>query len=207
MIDLSQNTTQRQNPGTPSPAADASGPAQAPANSRAGAPDGVAPAVPTARSRSTSWAAYAACAWCIVFAAMSGYWAAGGTLGTDTISGEIKQLPGIVALLWVICVVKLIGGLIALALARPWARALPRRLLLTVAWAAGVGMTLYGGIPLIVNALMLAGLLHVPGPVDWTAIRWHTLLWDPWWLLGGVLFSAAAWSYQRCSRPRRGHGS
>lgn len=204
MIDLSQNTTQRQNPGTPPPAVDANRPAQALSSSRAGTPDGAALAVPTAPSHSTAWAAYAACIWCIAFAAMSGYWAAGGTLGADTIGGEIKRLPGIVALLWAVCVVKIIGGLVALALARPWARALPRRLLLSIAWAAGVGMIVYGGIPLIVNALMLAGILHVPGPVDWTAIRWHTLLWDPWWLLGGLLFSAAAWSYQRRSRPQRG---
>lgn len=150
-----------------------------------------------ARPWSTDWAAYAAGAWALVFAAMSVYWAAGGTVGANTLSGAIKRLPGIVALLWGVAAVKALGGLFALALVRPWGRVIPCWLLRTGAWVAGVGLTLYGGLPLVVNGLMLAGALNVPGPVDWTAIRWHVVLWDPWFVVGGVLFVAAARSYQR----------
>jgi len=157
-----------------------------------------------ARPRATGWPAYAAGAWAFVFAAMSLYWAAGGLAGLDTQGHAIKQAaiqrtPGFVALLWATGAAKLLGGLLALALARLWGRA--RRPLLALAWAGGVGMAAYGGIPLVVNGLMLAGILRVAGPVDWTAIRWHFVLWDPWWLLGGILFGAAAWS----ARPSR-HG-
>ncbi len=157
-----------------------------------------------ARTQSTDWAAYAACAWALIFAAVSFYWAAGGTVGADTVGGVITRLPGIVALLWVTAALKVLGGLLALALVRPWGRVLPRWLLLTLSWAGGVGLIAYGAIPLVVNGLMVAGVLHVPGPVDWTVMRWHVFLWDPWWLLGGLLFVAAAWSYQHQARlPRR----
>ncbi len=133
---------------------------------------GARPIVParassTARPWSPDGAAYAACAWAVVFAAASFYWAAGGTVGEDTVGGVITRLPGIVALLWVTGALKVIGALLALALVRPWGRVLPRWLLLTLSWAGGVGLTAYGAIPLVVNGLMVAGVLHVPGPVDW----------------------------------------
>ena len=67
----------------------------------------------TARPWSTDGAAYAACAWAVVFAAASFYWAAGGTAGADTIGGVITRLPGIVALLWVTGALKVIGALLS----------------------------------------------------------------------------------------------
>ncbi len=41
-------------------------------------------AVSPATARSAVWAGYAACAWAFVFAALSFYWAAGGTAGVNT---------------------------------------------------------------------------------------------------------------------------
>ncbi len=167
-----------------------------------------------ARPRRAVWAAYAACAWSFAFAALSFYWAAGGTAGVETLGHALKEAalasrpdPHLVPLLWATGAVKVLGALCALALVRPWGQALPRRLLLIPAWLAGAGMVAYGGIPLVVNGLMLAGLLVIPGSVDWTAIRWHVVLWDPWWLLGGVLFVVAARSDQRRSRPQPVEGA
>lgn len=163
-----------------------------------------------AHAPATAWAAYGACAWAVAFAAMSFYWAAAmslswpaeGILGIETQGHAIKELalaprhdPKFVALLWGTGVVKVIAAL--LALVRPWGQALPRPLLLAAAWTAGVGMTAYGGIPFVVNGLMLAGVLNVPGSVDWTAIRWHFVLWDPWFTVGGILFALAARQYRR----------
>lgn len=31
--------------------------------------------------------------------------------------------------------------------------------------------------------------------VDWYALRWHLLLWDPWFLVWGLLLGAAALEY------------
>jgi hypothetical protein len=63
-------------------------------------------------------------------------------------------------------------------------------------------MLLYGAANLAVRAAMAAGLLATPGSMHSDAARWHLLLWDPWWVLGGVLFVLAAWS----SRRRGSHG-
>jgi hypothetical protein len=106
---------------------------------------------PTTRSRPTAWAAYAACALALLSAVPSFYWAAGGTIGLDTVGGAIEDLahardPAGVALGIGAGVLKVAGGLLALALVPPWGQLVPRRLLLGVAWAAGVVLTAYGGL-------------------------------------------------------------
>src|ERR1700743_1686026 len=86
--------------------------------------------------------AYAACGWSFLFALLSFYWALGGMAGVETISPQIIQLalahdPLIIAALWATAIVKVISGIVVLALVQPWGRKVPRWLLLLLAWGAG----------------------------------------------------------------------
>jgi hypothetical protein len=162
---------------------------------------------PTTRSRPTAWAAYAACALALLSAVPSFYWALGGTAGLDTVGGAIEELgrsrdPAGVALGIGAGVLKVAGGLLALALVRPWGRAIPRRLLLGVAWAASVALTAYGGLLVAVGALVLTGFMSPAGPVDRTALGWHVVLWDLWFLVWGLVLGVAAWHYGRQCHDR-----
>jgi hypothetical protein len=135
------------------------------------------------------------------------YWALGGTAGLATVGGTIEQLgrahdPAGVALGAGAGLLKVAGGLLALALARPWGRAVPRRLLLGAAWAASTVLTAYGGLLVVVGALVLTGVINPSGPVDRTALRWHVMVWDLWFLVWGLLLAVAAWHDGRRSRDR-----
>jgi hypothetical protein len=44
---------------------------------------------------------------------------------------------------------------------------------------------------------MEAGVRSIPAALGREPLRWHLVLWDPWWLLGGILFAGAAWQYTR----------
>lgn len=150
------------------------------------------------------WPGYAACAWALLFAVMSFYWAAGGTAGAETLGEAITgpalaRDPGFVALLWVTGVLKALGGLVALALVQPWDHAAPRWVLLTAAWAGGALAALYGGASMIQHGLMVASVIPIPTGLGATAARWHLFFWDPWWLTGGLLFLVAGWYYFRRS--------
>ena len=147
-------------------------------------------------------AAYLACAWALAFAAVSAYWALGGEVGGETIAADVEAVPlaNEPAVVWGTAGAKALAGLLALALVRPWGRALPRRALLAAAWAAGALLTLYGAANAVDHGRMVAGTRATPEILGERAARWHLLLWDPVWLLGGLLFLAAAWSYQRRSR-------
>lgn len=162
--------------------------------------DNMAQGAPSKRSQRSTWAGYAACAWALVFAAISLYWAAGGTAGGDTIGPALMRLafardPEFIAVLWLTGALKVLAGVLALALVQSWGRLIPRWMLLIAAWGAGVLLVLYGCANAIQHGLMVTGIIGTPAGLGETAARWHLALWDPWWLIGGILFIAAAWNY------------
>lgn len=148
-----------------------------------------------------TWAGRAAFAWAAIFALMSLYWAAGGQVGGNTIGVEIDRLgrerdPSLVAQLWAAFALKALIAMLALALLRPWRQRLPRRLLLVLAAATGAGVTLYAVANLIQHALMATGAISTHETLGTYALPWHIALWDPFWLVGGLLFLAATRALQ-----------
>lgn len=157
------------------------------------------------RAWSPAWAGYMACAWMFVFAAMSFYWALGGTTGLNTVSlgQELAGKSWFIMVLWLTGFLKVIGGLLALALVRSWERWIPRWLLLIAAWGVGAVLLLHGGDFIVQGALTETGIISFSGPATWTSAHWQTFVWGPWWLLGGLVFCLAAWNYQLRSRDRQ----
>ena len=148
-------------------------------------------------ARPTIQLASAACAWALAFGAVSFFWAAGGQLGAATLGVRLEQLgaerdPGFVALLWATGALKVLGGLLALALVRRWGQALPRRALLVAIWSIGALITLYGCANLVQHVLMASGAISTPAGLGSDALPWHLALWDPVWVIGGLLFLGAA---------------
>jgi len=145
-------------------------------------------------------AAYAAAAWAFVFAAMSIYWALGGRWSLSTQALAIRDQvddPQFVLVLWLTGFLKIVAGLIALALVRPVGRRVSRRPLLIAGWAAAGILLLYGGLNWVQAVLWESGLQDIPASVGATAARWKLIFWDPFWLLGGVLFLLGVRQFQR----------
>lgn len=103
--------------------------------------------------------------------------------------------------LWADGIAKTLLGLLALALVQFWGKAFPSRFLFTSSWVIGFLMAAYGAIQLAVTGvstlLMRTGVIGVSLSVDWVGIVGHLAIWDPYWLVGGVLFILAARSYRR----------
>ncbi|MBA8823334.1 hypothetical protein FHX42_000663 [Saccharopolyspora lacisalsi] len=147
--------------------------------------------------------AYGTALLALLHAAPSAYWALGGTGLLPTVGGrpEVFARSGgtaSVALLAALAVLKLAGCLVALALVRARSRCLPWWLLSGVALAGGLVLTLYGGVLTLVGAIALFGAFGPP--TDVTALYWHVLLWDPWFLLWGALLTIAALRRFRLAR-------
>src|SRR5262245_61589865 len=68
---------------------------------------------------------------------------------------------------------------------------------LLAGWGASALFLVYGAANLVQDGLIVLGAIPVPVGLGAAAARWRLFLWDPWWLLGGVLFALAAWSYRR----------
>ncbi|MFI6512481.1 DUF3995 domain-containing protein [Streptosporangium sp. NPDC050855] len=155
------------------------------------------------------WPGYAAAVWGFVFAVPSFYWAMGGTAGVEsTISPQLVELarrqdPGMLAVLWVTGVLKVVGGMLGLALARrrPWGPGM-NRLLQLMAWGAGVLLAWHGAQFIVQGLLVQAGLVEIP-PAALPILRWYTYLWGPWFVAGGVAFMLAARAHLRTVADRR----
>jgi hypothetical protein len=92
---------------------------------------------------------------------------------------------------------KVAGGLLALALVRPWERVVRRGWLLIGSAGASVLLVVYGGLNVLLGALLLSGVIHPAGSVDRTALRWHVGVWDLWFLVWGILLALATVGYWR----------
>jgi Protein of unknown function (DUF3995) len=127
-------------------------------------------------------------------AAVTAYWLLGGTLGLDTVGGEIEKQArersaATLAVLAFTLVAKLAAGGLALALADPRTRG--KRFLITLGLVGGAGLALYGGVLVIVGGFALAGALDSTGRDDY-ALRWHVFFWDLWFFIWGVALLLAA---------------
>jgi hypothetical protein len=150
--------------------------------------------------------AYAACACAFVFAAVSFYWGLGGTFALDRVGREAVELsasgnvPTYIAL-WLVGVLKVGGGLLALAMVQPWgARRFPRWALLSAGWGTSGLLVLYGGVQIGVQLLVAAGTISTPADMDWRGFYGHLYLWNPWFVVWGVLLGIATFSYTRRTR-------
>src|SRR5260370_523368 len=94
------------------------------------------------------------------------------------------------------------GGLGGVGMVRRWGQGLPRRALCMAGLAGSALLILYGAAEVTGEALAETGAIRPSAP-DWTALRWHLALWDPWFLVWGLLLAAATWGHRRSSRRAR----
>jgi hypothetical protein len=155
-----------------------------------------------ATARAANWAFY----WTLAFIALHGYWYLGGRVG---LGDQADPLPGAPSSPgdWIFSVV--VGGMFAAglvvprALARPWGRRLPRRLLVWSMWIGCAVLVARGGSGLLDDALRFTGLadggltgltnedvLGSAHPSTNTIVS--TVAIDSIFLLGGLLFGHAA---------------
>jgi hypothetical protein len=147
-------------------------------------------------------AAYAATVFATGFAAVSLYWALGGTAGLSTLGGSLEHTArsrSALAVLgaWSAVGAKAAGAALALSLVRPWGGRIPQRWRLRASTGVSAVLIAYGGIQMAGEALVELGVLRPSGNVNWTALRWHLALWDPWFLLWGLSLAYATWTIAR----------
>lgn len=155
------------------------------------------------RNRAHTRAAGVAAAWSafavgLLYAAVSLYWALGGSWLLDTVGASLTQAGRSASALVVIAVWFAVGlKVIASVLPLPAVAAIApgslrwRRLLRSLAWVEAVILTFYGLALTAVGLLVQAGLIGTPATADHRALAWHAYLWDPWFLVWGVLVTAA----------------
>jgi hypothetical protein len=144
--------------------------------------------------------ALAAAALMAASAAISAYWAAGGTALLDTVGGSIARWArqGGVAVqlgMALVVLVKLVAAWLPVAAVRPC-----RRSVRWLAWLEAAILIGYGGTLRAAGVAVQAGLVAAGHDADRKALAWHAYLWDPWFLVAGLLVFAALRA-GRAARP------
>lgn len=151
----------------------------------------------------------------LAYAAVSVSWGLGNTWALDTVGGALAREgsagnPLLITVVWVSVALKLVAAGLGLAVvlpARPSGRLLVRRVtvgraLLVTTWVAATVLTLYGGVLTLGGLLVQADVIHADATADHRALAWHTRLWDPWFLLWGLLLGTALTRHRRASPQR-----
>lgn len=142
--------------------------------------------------------ACAAAALGALYAAVSAYWGAGGTALLDTIGGTLERegrarSAGLLVVVWITVALKLAAAGIGLvAVSRPrWMSPRWSGVARRLAWLVAVVLVLYGGVLTSIGLLVQADVVHASAHADHRALRWHAFLWDPWFLVWGLLLATA----------------
>lgn len=96
----------------------------------------------------------------------------------------------------VVATVKLVVAVVPVLATRGVVR-LPRRLWRPLAWLAATVLTAYGALNCVVAWLVLSGALNPAGGYDRDAMIGHGYLWDPLFLVWGLLLGASLFTSRR----------
>ncbi|MHB1789022.1 MAG: DUF3995 domain-containing protein [Acidimicrobiales bacterium] len=147
----------------------------------------------------TSAASWAALGVGLAYAAISAYWATGGTWLLDTVGGAFERLghsagPAVLVGLWAVVLAKTVAAGLPVAVNRGLGRPSLRGVLRRLAWLTGWVLAAYGLVLTVPGLAIQAGLLHAGTHADRRALAWHAYLWDPWFLVWGLLVIAALYA-------------
>lgn len=139
------------------------------------------------------WAAYAAAIWALIFALFHIIWAFGWYVGLNAEEARVAfARPVLYAYDVVVAGMCLVAVPVALAIAQPWGRRVPRRLVGFFVWT-GTGLLVLRSVASIIQVLYLAVAGQFP--------RGGLGLWEPWFYLGAILWSLVTWRFWRAREP------
>jgi hypothetical protein len=159
--------------------------------------------------RGARWVSYAAVLWCLLFGGLHLYWAVGGTVGFAAMSMPPNKILALnrdslyIGITWGVVLACAFGIFLALASIQNWGRRIPKWLLLIPLWIACIISLVRGIGTMTQTALIIAGVFPFEPLVGPEAIAWYryllidSIFYSPWFICGGILFGATAWSARR----------
>lgn len=137
----------------------------------------------------------------MLFTAVHLYWALGGQHGLASSAGAQlaaqRPLWFVAVGLWGVAVALLTGAGFSIGLTRWRCRGRMRRVIAALGWLGG-GLLLVRG--LLLEVVLATGSGGVPDAVDAAETHWSLVLWNPWFMLGGVLVLIATYQFTRVPR-------
>lgn len=139
-------------------------------------------------TRAASLAGYAVALWSLLYLVPHLVWALGVRAGFTALHPSIATLPQWRTINWVASAILGVAALLGLALRRRAPSAAMHRASLTVAWFGSCIATAHG---LVGIGMRIATVSSWPQPVVPAWLYWDLLVFEPWFLIEGVLLAVA----------------
>jgi hypothetical protein len=150
---------------------------------------------------------YAVFIWSIAYMLPHLYWALGGTLGLSLLKPSVLELPQWEMINWVASVFLTAAGFLGLAFIYLRKRNFLSGLLLAVTLAGCSLATSHGIYGISNRILQMAGVAELEaGPFNMNEhayVVWDLALFEPWFLIEGILLGFVGWSYLNQPRHRQ----
>lgn len=147
----------------------------------------------SARIHLRGWWGYLACLWASLFGGLHFYWALGGDWGLSVSAGDRlaaeRPIWFVVTGLWGVGALCLVGGLLGWALARWRLHGVPGLVVRCLGWGVAALLLIRA---VGVEFLLLSNATHVDTSISAGQRFWTLVLWNPWFVVGGVAFGCAA---------------
>ncbi|MFJ1544212.1 DUF3995 domain-containing protein [Streptomyces sp. NPDC088246] len=136
---------------------------------------------------------YVACLWALIFAASHFYWAVGGDVGLSVSAGRqlanARPLWFVLLGLWGVGTLCLVGALLAWLLAQSHPQGAARRILTWLGWGVSFILLTRG---ITIEFLLLTDVTQLDSSVSAGQRFWTLVLWNPWFIAGGLAFGMSA---------------
>ncbi|MGG2464158.1 DUF3995 domain-containing protein [Streptomyces sp. RGM 3693] len=143
-------------------------------------------------------------AWAVAFGMLHFYWALGGSWGLSVSAGPLaEERPGwfVAVGLWGVGTLCLAGGVLGWLLTGPRWPGVAGRAVKALGWCACTVLLVRG---LAIEALLLTDAAGQRMNVSPDQRFWTLVLWNPWFLVGGLAFGLAARKFGRAERLSEG---
>lgn len=151
------------------------------------------------RPRALVWSAYAVLVWSIAYMLPHLYWALGGTLGLSLLKPSVLELPQLKVINWVASVFLTAAGCIGLAFVYLRSRGFIHWALLAIALVGCSVATSHGIYGMANRLLQMAGVASLESAPfnrsEHAYVVWDLVLFEPWFLIEGILFGLVGWCY------------
>ncbi|MFE6690501.1 DUF3995 domain-containing protein [Streptomyces sp. NPDC057743] len=152
----------------------------------------------------SGWWGRGAGAWAVAFAALHFSWALGGSWGLSVSAGPLaEERPGwfVAVGLWGVGGLCLVGGGLGWLLARPRPGGPTGSAVKALGWCACAVLLVRG---IAIEVLLLLGTAGPELDISPAQRLWSLTLWNPWFLVGGLVFGLAAREFGRAQGSRGG---
>lgn len=165
------------------------------------------PSSKPSKSKSTVWAGGAVFVWSTGYMLPHLYWALGGRMGLTLLKPSVATSHQFELINWLALPIFIVAALVGLGFIYVGKSKILRSLLLSISVLGCSIATSHGIFGIIYRVLQIAGVIGLENGTfnihDDMYVVWDMVIFEPWFLIEGILLAIAGWCFLKGERSRK----